>query len=76
MPTSICSISRTTLWHLSGLAWVNELLHSPNPHQIQDDLGVNQVAFFGMLENLIKRSGFHNDHKVFFDDRKWPQGLC
>jgi hypothetical protein len=54
---------------LTGLAWVNELLHSPNPHRLEDNLGVNQVVFFGILENLIKYSGFHDDREVFVEEK-------
>jgi hypothetical protein len=50
---------------LTGLAWVNELLRSPSPHWLGDNLGVNQVAFFGIPKNLIKHSGFHDDREVF-----------
>jgi hypothetical protein len=50
---------------LTSLAWMNKLLRSPSPHRLEENLGINQVAFLGILKNLIKHSGFCNNREVF-----------
>jgi hypothetical protein len=54
---------------LTGLAWVNELLESPNSHRLEDNLGVNSSTFLGLLENLVRSTGFHDDRDMLVEEK-------